>query len=103
MPARHFKFTGGYITSQENLRPMKTTPNIGDALLSQAKAFAAQQHTTLTRWIEEGLQLCLRIARGLQRAIQKRRPVLLVYAGRGGLVAGVDPLSNQAVLNAADK
>jgi hypothetical protein len=39
---------------------MKTTLNINDQLLAGAKALAAQQRTSLTRLIEEGLQLRLR-------------------------------------------
>ena len=42
---------------------MKTTLNIKDSLLADAKALAAQQQTSLTRLIEEGLQLRLRIPR----------------------------------------
>lgn len=76
---------------------MKTTLNLNDQLLADAKALAAQQHTSLTRVIEEGLQLRLRAKahpapRGLVR--------LPVFKGRGGLVKGVDPLSNKALLEA---
>jgi len=39
---------------------MKTTLNLNDQLLADAKALAAQQRTSLTRLIEEGLQLRLR-------------------------------------------
>jgi hypothetical protein len=39
---------------------MKTTLDINDELLATAKALAARQRTTLTRLIEEGLQLRLR-------------------------------------------
>ncbi len=35
---------------------MKTTLDLNDSLLASAKALAAQQQTTLTRLIEEGLQ-----------------------------------------------
>ena len=81
---------------------MKTTLNISDALIYSAKAFAAQQHTTLTRLIEEGLQLRLRMTHKGQSIQKKRRTALPVYAGRGGLVAKLNPLSNQALLDAAD-
>ena len=40
---------------------MKTTLNIKDSLLADAKAFAAQQQTSLTRLIEEGVQFRLRV------------------------------------------
>ena len=77
---------------------MKTTLNINDQLLADAKALAAQQRTSLTRLIEEGLQLRLRPAPA-QRTGKLRLPVL---KGRGGLVSGVDPLSNKALLQALD-
>ena len=35
---------------------MKTTLNIHDELLAEAKSLAARQHLTLTRLIEEGLR-----------------------------------------------
>ncbi|WP_293434663.1 DUF6364 family protein [Piscinibacter sp.] len=38
---------------------MKTTLDLDDQLLADAKAFAAQQRTSLTRVIEERLQLRL--------------------------------------------
>jgi len=76
---------------------MKTTLNLNDQLLADAKALAARQRTSLTRVIEEGLQLRLRA----NAESAKRRPVNLpVFKGRGGLVAGVDPLSNKALLEA---
>jgi hypothetical protein len=75
---------------------MKTTLDLNDQLLADAKALAAQRGTTLTRLIEEGLQLRLRA----QAASNRRRVRLPVYAGRGGLVAGVNPLSNKALLEA---
>jgi Family of unknown function (DUF6364) len=39
---------------------MKTTLDINDTWLARAKALAARQRTSLTRLIEEGLQLRLR-------------------------------------------
>lgn len=78
---------------------MKTTLDINDALLANAKALAAQQRTSLTRLIEEGLQLRLRSA---QPAAKPTRRKLPVFKGRGGLVAGVNPRSNKALLDAAD-
>ena len=77
---------------------MKTTLDLNDALLARAKALAARQRTSLTRLIEEGLQLRLRA----QRAPAKRVR-LPVYRGKGGLVAGLTGLSNKAMLDAADK
>jgi len=77
---------------------MKTTLNLNDALVMQAKTLAAQQRTSLTRLIEEGLQLRLKAApRG-------RAPrALPVYRGKGGLAAGMTGLSNKALLDAADE
>lgn len=78
---------------------MKTTLDIDDSLLASAKALAAKQQTSLTRLIEEGLQLRLRAS---QTAITTKKVKVPVFKGRGGLVAGVDPLSNKAMLDAAD-
>jgi hypothetical protein len=76
---------------------MKTTLNINDALLTQAKALAAQQHTSLTRLIEEGLQLRLRAQTAPTKAVR-----LPVFRGKGGLAPGLDGLSNKAMQDAAD-
>ena len=47
---------------------MKTTLDLNDQLLADAKSLAAQQRSSLTRLIEEGLQLRLRAqATGLGR------------------------------------
>jgi hypothetical protein len=78
---------------------MKTTLDLNDQLLADAKALAAQQRTSLTRLIEEGLQLRLRAkAASVSRGKEVRLPV---FKGRGGLVAGVNALSNKALLKAA--
>jgi hypothetical protein len=78
---------------------MKTTLDINDSLLANAKALAAQQRTSLTRLIEEGLQLRLRSSRSSTKVSKRKIPV---FKGRGGLVAGLDPSSNKAMLDAAD-
>lgn len=78
---------------------MKTTLDLNDQLLADAKALAAQQRTSLTRLIEEGLQLRLRTKTG--HAVRVRRQ-LPVFKGRGGLVASVDASSNKAMLAALD-
>ena len=78
---------------------MKTTLDINDALLANAKALAARQRTSLTRLIEEGLQLRLRTLRPATRASKRKIPV---FKGRGGVVAGLNPSSNKAMLDAAD-
>ena len=76
---------------------MKTTLDIDDRLLADAKALAAQQRTSLTRLIEEGLHLRLHTQ---SAPLSRGKPRLPVFKGRGGLVAGVDPLSNKALLSA---
>ena len=76
---------------------MKTTLDINNQLLADAKALAAQQRTSLTRLIEEGLQLRLRARRVPGKPVR-----LPVYRGRGGLAPGLDGLSNKALLDAAE-
>ncbi|MBP6898592.1 MAG: DUF2191 domain-containing protein [Burkholderiaceae bacterium] len=76
---------------------MKTTLNINDQLLADAKTLAAQQRTSLTRLIEEGLQWRLRAPATRSAPASARLPV---FKGRGGLVAGVDASSNKALLAA---
>jgi hypothetical protein len=76
---------------------MKTTLDLNDALLTRAKTLAAQQRTSLTRLIEEGLQLRLRAQR-----TRPKRVHLPVYRGKGGLAPGLDGTSNRAMLDAAD-
>jgi hypothetical protein len=78
---------------------MKTTLDLNDALLTEAKALAARQRTTLTRVIEEGLQIRLRAQRAKPKPGLVRLPI---YKGKGGLARGVDPTSNQSMLDAAD-
>jgi hypothetical protein len=79
---------------------MKTTLDLNDQLLADAKALAAQQRTSLTRVIEEGLQLRLRAKNALTPGT-RAKVRLPAFKGRGGLVAGVNPLSNKALLEAA--
>jgi hypothetical protein len=76
---------------------MKTTLNIDDRLVTEAKALAARQRTTLTRLIEEGLQLRLEAQ---VASVGRSRTRVPVFKGRGGLVEGVDPRSNRALLAA---
>ncbi len=82
---------------------MKTTLNIHDALLYEAKAFAAQQRTTLTRLIEEGLRLRLqpKSAKPLPPQHAITLPVLASVGGRG-LHPNIKPLSNKSLYDAAD-
>lgn len=81
---------------------MKTTLDLNDELLAEAKALAARQRTTLTRVVEEGLQL--RLQRHAQPSKHKNaRSHLRVFEGQGGLQPGVDPSSNKSALQAADE
>jgi hypothetical protein len=77
---------------------MKTTINLRDDLLVEAKARAARERTTLTRIVEEGLSLRLR---GPARA-PRRLNELPVSPARGGVRQGVDPSSNASMLDAAE-
>lgn len=81
---------------------MKTTLNLNDDLIASAKAMAAQHHSTLTRLIEEGLRL--RLAAGKATGVQTRAyvPKLPVFNGKGGLLGGIDPNSNRAMLETAE-
>ena len=64
---------------------MKTTVNVDDRLIRQAKARAARDGETLTRLIERALRNYLRTARG---PVRDFRTELLTK--RGPAVAGVD-------------
>jgi hypothetical protein len=81
---------------------MRTTLNLDDALLMEAKALAARERLSLTRLIEQGLALRLRLAAA--PSVAHAPPISLpVHAGRGGLSAAVaDPSRNAALLDAAD-
>lgn len=81
---------------------MRTTLDIDDGLLIQAKQFAAAKHTSLTRLIEEGLSLRLQAAQTV--ASGKARCALPVYAGQGGLQPTIRNTSSQrALLDAIDE
>jgi hypothetical protein len=81
---------------------MRTTLDLDDALLREAKSFAATARTSLTRLIEESLSLRLRAAKSASS--HGVRPTLPVYAGRGGLQPTIrDTLSQRALLDAADE
>ena len=78
---------------------MRTTLDINDRLLTEAKALAARQRTTLTKLIEEGLRLRLR-----PQAVQSGKTTvdLPVFKGGGGLRPGINPLSNRSLLGEDD-
>ena len=64
---------------------MKTTLNLDDLLLQRAKALAAKHKTSLTRLIEEGLQLRLRTAAMDAKAMHAAAPKIPVFKGKGGM------------------
>lgn len=78
---------------------MKTTLDLDDELLVRAKAVSARERRSLTALIEEGLRLRLRRGASTRRATAAP---LAIHRGKGGLVAGVDPLSNRSLLDADD-
>jgi hypothetical protein len=78
---------------------VKTTLDIDDELLVKAKAVSARERKSLTALIEEGLRLRLR-GRVSKRGTPPK--ALAIHRGKGGVVVGVDPLSNRSLLDAAD-
>ena len=78
---------------------MKTTLDIQDNLLANAKAAAALQRTTLTRLIEEGLEMRLR---NVAPPASKLTPTFPVFKGKGGLRSGLTGLNNRQMFDAAD-
>lgn len=53
---------------------MKTTVHISDALFSQTKRLAKEEHTSMTRLIEEGLQMLL-LEKRKSKPIFKMKPL----------------------------
>jgi hypothetical protein len=67
---------------------MKTTLDIDEELLSEAKSLSVRENKTLKALVEEGLRLRLRT----HCLHQSRRSHLLpVYRGKSGLAMGIDP------------
>ena len=79
---------------------MKTAHDIRDKLFANAKAAAALQRTTLTRLIEEGLEMRLR---NVTLPASKKKPVIRVFHGKGGLARSLSGRSNREMLAAADE
>jgi hypothetical protein len=77
---------------------MKTTLDLHDALVIEAKALAAKQRSTLTQLVEEGLRLRLQAAKQPAGSDAVKLPV---FKGRGGLKPGIDPTSNKSMFAAA--
>jgi hypothetical protein len=78
---------------------MKTTLDLNDTLLVQAKSVSALERKSLTTLIEEGLRLRLRARKSTPRGASRS---IAIHHGKGGLVTGVNPLSNRSLLDAAD-
>lgn len=78
---------------------MKTTLDIDDRLLREAKVAAARERKSLTRLIEEGLSLRLRAKLGKAAGAP---PPLPVSKQTGGMMPGIDPCSNKSMLDAMD-
>lgn len=78
---------------------MKTTLDLNDVLIGNAKILAVQQRTTLTRIVEEGLRLRLDKPTSGKPQAPFRFPVM---KGKGGLAPGIDPCSNSSLLDAAE-
>lgn len=79
---------------------MKTTLDIDDRLLAQAKSEAAAQRLTLTHLIEQGIAIRLRAK--APTPTRRRKAKLPTYDGGQGLNPGIDPLSNRSLYDAAD-
>jgi len=77
---------------------MRTTVDLPDELLAQARRRAADDGTTLTALLADGLRL--RLARQAP-PLSARRP-LPVSRNRGGVQSWIDPGSNASLLDAAD-
>ncbi len=68
---------------------MKTTLEIEDRLLIEAKKMAAERRTTLRRLVEEGLRERLAFIKRAKRGKQKRLKIRWEVAA-GGLPDGLD-------------
>lgn len=77
---------------------MRTTVDLPDELLREARQRAAREGTTLTALLADGLRL--RLAGRQERRPRRRR--LPVSRVGGGLQPWVDASSNASLLDAAD-
>jgi hypothetical protein len=77
---------------------MRTTVDLPDELLRQARKRAAEEGTTLTALLADGLRLRLGGASGAP-ARRRRLPVSTLG---GGMQPWIDPASNASLLDAAD-
>ena len=70
---------------------MRTTLDLEDQLLSEAKAYAARSRTSLTSVIEESLRQYLPAASAPRKLGLSDLPVTPLLPGSGGLMPGVEP------------
>lgn len=77
---------------------MRTTVDLPDELLRQARKQAAEEGTTLTALLADGLRL--RVSGAVPSRGRRRR--LPVSSVDGGLQPWVDPASNASLLDAGD-
>jgi hypothetical protein len=80
---------------------VKTTLNLSDDLVAQAKALATKERSTLTRMIEEGLRLRLRRQKKGKQV--GKLADLPISPKRGGLRPGIDGTCNRSLFDAADE
>ena len=78
---------------------MRTTVDLPDELLRQARTRAAEEGITLTALLADGLRLRLADTPG-RRTRPRRLPVSTIG---GGLHPWIDPASNASLLDAADE
>lgn len=76
---------------------MRTTVDLPDELLRQARLKAAREDTTLTALLADGLRLRLGQAGAPRRP--RERPVSPMG---GGMHPWIDPSSNESIYDAAD-
>jgi hypothetical protein len=76
---------------------MRTTVDLPDELLRQARRQAAEEGTTLTALLADGLRLRI----GGAAPARRRRQRLPVSIVGGGLQPWIDPASNASLLDAA--
>ncbi len=80
------------------LRHMRTTINLPDDLVTQAKKAALETDTTLTEIIANALREAL----AKRRRRKAARDFKIIASGRGGLLPGVDLDDTSALLDIMD-
>lgn len=77
---------------------MRTTLNLDDELLIDAKAQAARRRTTLTALVEQGLSVVIS-----QPPLEPDQAIgLPVFKGKRGVREGVDLTSSRSMFDACD-